>query len=89
MTTCLLKYSGNSCNYLFVTPTQFLHKKQYLQAYVTKLSNIQIKDIEIIDCHNARLKFLIPIFQEILFIESEKQKGNIYTYYKLIELFKF
>jgi hypothetical protein len=69
---------------LFTTPTQILHKKAYLQIYKEKFEKLNF-----IDCHNARLKFLIPIFQEIIFIESEKQKGNIYTYYKLISLFKF
>jgi hypothetical protein len=78
---CIYKFSFNRCHYMFTTPYQVRYKKIY--------NLIEKKDLNFIDCHNFRLKYLINILDEIIFVESEKQKGNIYTYYKLIELFKF
>ena len=78
---CIFKYSYNRCHYMFNTPHQVQYKKVY--------NLIEKRDLNFIDCHNYRLKYLIQILDEIIFVESEKQKGNIYTYYKLISLFKF
>jgi hypothetical protein len=81
LSKCIFKFSMNNCKYMFTTPFQVQYKKKYYE--------FETKDLNFIDCHNVRLKYLTKILQEIIFIESEKQKGNIYTYYKLIELFKF
>jgi hypothetical protein len=81
LSNCIFKHSYNRCHYLYTTPYQVQYKKVY--------NLIEKRDLNFIDCHNARLKYLIQILDEIIFVESEKQKGNIYTYYKLIELFKF
>jgi hypothetical protein len=81
LATFIFKYSNNRCHYMFTTPYQVQYKKIY--------NLIEKKDLNFIDCHNVRLNYLVKILDEIIFIESEKQKNNIYTYYKLIELFKF
>jgi hypothetical protein len=81
LNTFIFKYSNNRCHYMFTTPYQVQYKKIY--------NLIEKKDLNFIDCHNVRLNYLVKILDEIIFVESEKQKGNIYTYYKLIELFKF
>jgi hypothetical protein len=81
LNTFIFKYSNKRGYYMYPAPYQLQYHKIY--------SVIEKKDLTFIDCHNARLKYLIQILDEIIFVESEKQKGNIYTYYKLIELFKF
>jgi hypothetical protein len=78
---CIYKFSYNRCHYMYTTPHQVKYKKIY--------ELIEKRELNIKDCHNARLKYLIKIFTEILYIERMKQEGKIYTYYLLIDLFKF
>jgi hypothetical protein len=78
----------NNLHYLKECISKFNYHNDYIFATPWTFNFVNQKHT-FLECHNVRLKYLTKILQEIIFIESEKQKGNIYTYYKLIELFKF
>lgn len=77
---CITKYSNKKNHYIALTPYQIVY---------TKLNENKDISESILISHNKRLEYLGKILQEIIYIEQMKQEGKIYTYYNLIDLFKF